>query len=243
MPTTADYLNNLITQRDNLADNLVTKGVTASKTELLDTLVPKVLQIEGGGGGTIKYTIFNSLGSTSKQDTLDEYGSLVYISQDATNTNFNSLDVTISEQTGGLNGDGFIGPAERKYGLCMSNWLGPSSNVSTSCFFIEPVTVAHDVIFVKINAYISSWMTVPAKVHLLTANGDTPEELLTNIKTKVVNRDFVLTIDTKYNGNASLTDCFWEVTLPHGEYYVFFDGTVFADNSSFTITDFQIYGC
>ena len=50
MPTTADYLNNLLAQRDNLADNLVAKGVSASKTELLDTLVPKVLQIEESSG-------------------------------------------------------------------------------------------------------------------------------------------------------------------------------------------------
>ena len=61
MPTTADYLNNLLAQRNNLADNLVAKGVSASKTELLDTLVPKVLQIEGSSGsnGLNIYTQMN----------------------------------------------------------------------------------------------------------------------------------------------------------------------------------------
>ena len=61
MPTTADYLNNLLAQRDNLADNLVAKGVSASKTELLDTLVPKVLQIEesSGSNGLNIYTQMN----------------------------------------------------------------------------------------------------------------------------------------------------------------------------------------
>lgn len=44
----ADYLSNLITQRNNLANNLVEKGVEASQTELFDTLVPKVLEIVGG---------------------------------------------------------------------------------------------------------------------------------------------------------------------------------------------------
>lgn len=48
MAATADYLNNLITQRNALADNLVTKGVVASHDELFDTLVPKVLNISGG---------------------------------------------------------------------------------------------------------------------------------------------------------------------------------------------------
>ena len=48
MATTADYLNKLITQKNTLADNLVTKGVTATHDETLDTLVPKVLEISGG---------------------------------------------------------------------------------------------------------------------------------------------------------------------------------------------------
>lgn len=51
MATTTDYLNKLVTQKNTLADNLVTKGVTATHDETLETLVPKVLQISGGGGG------------------------------------------------------------------------------------------------------------------------------------------------------------------------------------------------
>ena len=48
MATTAEYLNKLVTQKNTLADNLVTKGVTASHDETLETLVPKVLDISGG---------------------------------------------------------------------------------------------------------------------------------------------------------------------------------------------------
>ena len=50
MATTAEYLNKLVTQKNTLADNLVTKGVTATHDETLETLVPKVLDISGGGG-------------------------------------------------------------------------------------------------------------------------------------------------------------------------------------------------
>lgn len=49
MATTAEYLNKLVTQKNTLADNLVTKGVTATHDETLETLVPKVLDINGGG--------------------------------------------------------------------------------------------------------------------------------------------------------------------------------------------------
>ena len=51
MATTADYLNKLVTQKNTLADNLTTKGVTATHDETLETLVPKVLQISGGEQG------------------------------------------------------------------------------------------------------------------------------------------------------------------------------------------------
>lgn len=51
MAATADYLNKLVEQKNTLADNLVTKGVSASHDETLETLVPKVLEISGESGG------------------------------------------------------------------------------------------------------------------------------------------------------------------------------------------------
>lgn len=46
--TIADYLTDLKAQQKGLADNLTTMGVQASETELLNTLVPKVLEISSG---------------------------------------------------------------------------------------------------------------------------------------------------------------------------------------------------
>ena len=51
MPTTADYLNDLVAQKNALVDNLNAKGVSASQSETLNSLVPKVLDISGEGGG------------------------------------------------------------------------------------------------------------------------------------------------------------------------------------------------
>ena len=42
MATTADYLNKLVTQKNTLADNLVTKGVSATHDETLENLVKNV---------------------------------------------------------------------------------------------------------------------------------------------------------------------------------------------------------
>lgn len=57
MATTADYLNKLVEQKNTLADNLTTKGVSASHDETLETLVSKVLEISGGSGGNGIYPI------------------------------------------------------------------------------------------------------------------------------------------------------------------------------------------
>lgn len=59
MATTTDYLNKLVSQKNTLADNLVTKGVAATHDETLETLVPKVLNISGGGAtidGDLSYS-------------------------------------------------------------------------------------------------------------------------------------------------------------------------------------------
>lgn len=70
MATTADYLNKLVGQKNTLADNLVVKGVTASHDETLETLVPKVLNISGGGGETTGYISDGLICFSEMADTL-----------------------------------------------------------------------------------------------------------------------------------------------------------------------------
>ena len=66
----ANYLTALDEQRDALARNLVTMGVSASETEKLNTLVPKVLQIPQTKPDI---TLFKA-----SIDTLHDYGEKVY---------------------------------------------------------------------------------------------------------------------------------------------------------------------
>ena len=47
--TQSDYTRTLVRKRNDLADNIETKGVEADQTEKLNTLVPKVLEIQTGG--------------------------------------------------------------------------------------------------------------------------------------------------------------------------------------------------
>lgn len=47
--TQSEYTSALVSQRNDLADNIDAMGVEAEQTEKLNTLVPKVLEIGGGG--------------------------------------------------------------------------------------------------------------------------------------------------------------------------------------------------
>ena len=89
MATTADYLNKLVEQKNALADNLVTKGVTATRSETLETLVPKVLDISGGGDikgtnftinltGEPDYTINSEIYSYETQNIVITQGAMQY---------------------------------------------------------------------------------------------------------------------------------------------------------------------
>lgn len=59
MPTTADYLNDLIAQKEALVENLEAMGVSADISETFNTLVPKVSNIDRNLGiakGLITFT-------------------------------------------------------------------------------------------------------------------------------------------------------------------------------------------
>ena len=58
--TTTDYLNQLISDRDDLADNLTAMGVPSEHIETFTELVPKVLQIPQGSGSNIQFITDNS---------------------------------------------------------------------------------------------------------------------------------------------------------------------------------------
>lgn len=74
MPTTSDYLTQLQQDRDDLVDNLETKGITGlTGDETFTELVPEVLNIPSGGGDISEYINLNittnSTGPTSSFTT------------------------------------------------------------------------------------------------------------------------------------------------------------------------------
>ena len=68
MATIAQQLTELVNQKNALAANLTTKGVTASSSETLNTLVPKVLDIQTGGTSKLPQVIDKSVTTITADD-------------------------------------------------------------------------------------------------------------------------------------------------------------------------------
>ena len=174
MPTTADYLNDLVAQKKALADNLNTKGVSASDTETLNTLVPKVLDISGGGGDSGSYEKGYTDGKQAQYDEFwDGY------QQNGNRNNYNSA----------FFGHGWTSrtykpkyPITVKYGNGMfqqasiTDTLQPitfqsgasAGNVFLSCtslVTIQPITVTSDIAF-------SGWFSNCGKLTNITFTQD-----------------------------------------------------------------------
>ena len=95
MATIAQQLTELVNQKNALAANLTTKGVTASSSETLNTLVPKVLDIQTGGTSKLLQVIDRSVTTITADDLAGATSIGIYAFAYCTNL----TEITIPEGT------------------------------------------------------------------------------------------------------------------------------------------------
>ena len=82
MATTSEYLQQLQTDKQNLVDNLVEKGVSATSDETFTSLVPKVLDIQSGGSDLViddaSYLFYNGARLNALNELLNVCQSVTY---------------------------------------------------------------------------------------------------------------------------------------------------------------------
>ena len=188
----------------------------------------------GGGGSEIREgSLLNTSSFTSKEETLNTYGESVYISESSYTEGLLSLSAAIERWGGISRGNNYIGDESKKYGIDMANWS--ESSINTGILFFTPLDLVSGDMILGLNCYCSSWMSPSLNLHLISAIGDSEEEILTNIWDKINAENYDLTHNFTYAGSSSLTDVLLEVkNIVAGTYYLYIDGTVKSDNSNFT---------
>lgn len=224
MPTTADYLNKLVTQKNTLADNLTTKGVSASHDETLETLVPKVLDINGGGN-SFKYSdnMFD-FGTFKTSITGIHNGSVEWLANGFTITatsdncytehseNLYKIEVDpntlyeVSFDCIGINGDVYVHMS--------SDYSKYFKGLSTTNMFTFRTTAHCSTVFLRfyINKSGDSCTYNNIKIRKIISCGDTPmnpvyEEKISNSEKWVDNVPYSLDIlaDQYYSSTTGLT--------------------------------------
>lgn len=149
MATTTDYLNQIIAQKKALAENLKSKGIEASDSEKLNTLVPKVLDIPSGGSNLLKganwekgyITTSGGLDEANAQEMTSDYidikvGIILYFSSYVNNTSAKWFAI------GEYDGEGIfqkrtVLTTNDKYGILQLTTTYPKVKVSLRTYGLE----------------------------------------------------------------------------------------------------------
>lgn len=226
MTTIAEQLTKLSSLKAQLAENLTAKGVMASSSEKLNTLVPKVLEIDTFSGVVVAGMLMDTSGNASKSDTLTAYGESLYIYESVDNK-LESLTDTVIRWGGVTAQNNYIGDADSKYGVNMANWT--QSDCNTGLLFDSKLALNAGKVLVTINANLSNWMNEVLNIRLIAADD------LEAAKANILASEFAYTTTFSFAGSTALRDHIVSLeTVTAGNYYLYIDGTAKSDNSNFT---------
>ena len=226
MTTIAEQLTKLSSLKAQLAENLTAKGVMASSSEKLNTLVPKVLEIDTFSGVVVAGMLMDTSENASKSDTLTAYGESLYIYESVDNK-LESLTDTVIRWGGVTAQNNYIGDADSKYGVNMANWT--QSDCNTGLLFDSKLALNAGKVLVTINANLSNWMNEVLNIRLIAADD------LEAAKANILASEFAYTTTFSFAGSTALRDHIVSLeTVTAGNYYLYIDGTAKSDNSNFT---------
>lgn len=232
MATIAQLLTTLDQLRDELAENLTSKGVPSSSTEKLNVLVPRVLQIPQTSGSVNEFTLLDTSTSGSKSDTLNMFSETVYIYESADSTVLSLSDVV--DKWGGIDAqNNYIGDASSLYGIMVDNWTRTDCN--TGILISSPYSLNTGKVHVTVNASLSDWVNQTINLRLISADN------LESAKSKILASDFAYTSTFVFSGNTSLRDHIISIDgISSGTYFFYADGTTTSNSSNFTYNKLKI---
>ena len=234
-----EYIPTVINQTINFGQYLSGNQVIKGDINLLSENIKNGVTIFGvtgsyeGSSATVSGTLIDTSSFTSKDETVSTYGSSIYISESTTTDGLTTLSDIVAKYGGTSSSNNYIGDSSSSYGINMSNWTDKQGD-TTLLMFDEPLTLSGDVLFSFVIG-ISSWMNASLNIRLVSATGNTQEEIIANLNEKIANSNYDYSKNFAYPGSASLTEMIIKCTsVPSGTYYLIIDGTKKADNSNTT---------
>lgn len=197
--------------------------------------------LSDGSSSAKETTILNTTNSSSKEDTLATYGENIFIREyvdgSASDSGFVTLNAIETTYGGTSAQSNYIGDQSIKYGILLSNWSSLTDTKDrVDCIILEPIECIAGRFLLNINLNISSWMNYNGTISLVKATGDTTEEIVSSIKTKVDGGSTEYSTSILYAGNSSQKDTLFDFgNISSGNYYLYLNGFKKQDNSNTTL--------
>lgn len=204
---------------ENIKDGVTIFGVTGN--------------LVGGNSTVNEGTYLDTTAATSMEDTLTTWGGDIYIyDEEFTGTNgtagkLQSLADTHAywKEQGTSDNNNFVSvESSRFYGIYPVAWCG--TDTETGVLFITPINYVSGEVLFRVNMYMDAWATYTPNLCLISATGDTEEEIIASLEEKIQADNYDYIITPSVSGAVSLTDLFYELKgVSAGTYYFFIGGS------------------
>jgi hypothetical protein len=210
---------------ENLIPDNIKKGVTIFGVE--GTCA------SGESTETTDSLLFDSSSFTDRQETLDAYGDLIYITEDDGESFVKLSETTKIDNT---DNQSYIGDSTRRYGIYMGNWA--DNTTKNGILFMNPIQLSASHILFVFNCNINSWASQTLNMYAIKATGETADEIVASVVEKIADEDFEATQTVSISGTNSNTNYYIQANdvLTAGDYYLYITGTQKGQNDFSYVT-------
>lgn len=210
---------------ENLIPDNIKKGVTIFGVEGTCE--------SGGSAETTDSLLFDSSSFTDRQETLDAYGDLIYITEDDGESFVKLSETTKIDNT---DNQSYIGDSTRRYGIYMGNWADNSTK--NGILFMNPIQLSASHVLFVFNCNINNWSSQTLNLYAIKATGSSADEIVASVVEKIADEDFAATQTISISGTNSNTDYFVQANdvLAAGDYYLYITGTQKGQNDFSYVT-------
>jgi hypothetical protein len=221
-----DYLDQLVTDKEQLVENLniklASKHITSTTDETFTDLIPKVLLIDSIIDIPIVNIIYDSTTANSASDVYNSYGNnmLIKINEDPTDlmtlNEMKTYTDSLYINHWSANDEKWIKKRDNGsyYGLDLyypqHNEIWDFSDKTCTISFKQPFEIKKGKLYFVNIFYLAFYIDAfDINVHLIKKRGTTDEEIYNNLKTRILNKQYDFSSSYNYRSDYSDIENIW----------------------------------